>query len=74
LLAGGLDPATPAAAIAAGTLPDERVVTASVAELAEVVAAAQLAAPSLVVVGEVVRCREWLTTQRWDGLTALAAD
>ena len=60
LIAGGRSPETPAAAIASGTRPDQRVVTAPLADLPEVVAAAQLVAPALVVVGDVVRCRELL--------------
>jgi uroporphyrin-III C-methyltransferase len=55
LLAGGRDPATPAAAIASGSLPEQRVVTATLAELPTAVAAAQLVAPVLVVIGDVVR-------------------
>jgi len=58
LLAAGRDPATPAAAIASGTCPDQRVITAPLAELPEAVAAAQLVAPALVVVGDVVAFRE----------------
>ena len=64
LIAGGRSPETPAAAIASGTRPDQRVVTASLANLPEVVAAAQLVAPALVVVGDVVRYRELLAPSR----------
>ena len=60
LLAGGRAADTPAAAIAAGTRPDQRVVTAPLAELAEAVGASQLVAPALVVVGDVVRFRDLL--------------
>jgi uroporphyrin-III C-methyltransferase len=60
LIAGGRSPRTPAAAIASGTLPDQRVVTATLGDLPEAVAAAQLVAPALVVVGDVVRFRELL--------------
>jgi uroporphyrin-III C-methyltransferase len=52
LVESGKDPATPAAVIASGTLPEQEVVTAPLAELAE--AAAGLASPALVVVGDVV--------------------
>ena len=58
LLAGGLDPATPAAVISRGTCPDQEVVVADVADIAE--AAAGLPGPALVVVGEVVTLRERL--------------
>jgi uroporphyrin-III C-methyltransferase len=52
LVESGKDPATPAAVIASGTLPEQEVVTAPLAELAE--AAAGLESPALVVVGDVV--------------------
>jgi len=61
LIAGGRSPETPAAGIANGTLPGERVVTAPLSELADAVSAAELEAPALVVVGEVVALRERLT-------------
>jgi uroporphyrin-III C-methyltransferase len=75
LIAGGRSPETPAAAIAGGTRPDQRVVTAALAELPEVVAAAQLVAPALVVIGDVVRCRELLAPSALHGapVTATAA-
>jgi uroporphyrin-III C-methyltransferase len=76
LIAGGRSPETPAAAIAGGTRPDQRVVTASLADLPEVVAAAQLVAPALVVVGDVVRCRELLAPSALNGapVTATASE
>jgi uroporphyrin-III C-methyltransferase len=52
LLGGRKDPQTPAAVIARGTLPEQRVVVAPLAELPE--AARHLEPPGLVVVGEVV--------------------
>jgi uroporphyrin-III C-methyltransferase len=72
LIAGGRSPETPAAAIASGTRPDQRVVTASLADLPEVVAAAQLVAPALVVVGDVVRCRELLAPSALNGAPVIA--
>lgn len=56
LLRQGRSPDTPAALISRGTLPDERVVTAALAEIPE--RAAGVLSPALVVVGEVVRLRE----------------
>lgn len=53
LVAAGRDPATPAAVVSRGTLPDQEVVTATLDELAE--AADGLPSPALVVVGDVVR-------------------
>jgi uroporphyrin-III C-methyltransferase len=58
LLQEGLDPATPAAVISRGTCPDQEVVVADLADIAE--AAAGLPGPALVVVGEVVAVRERL--------------
>ncbi len=51
LLAGGLPPETPAAAISRGTLPDQEVARTTLAQLA--VAASDLAGPVLLVVGDV---------------------
>ena len=68
LLAGGRAPQTPAAAIASGTTPEQRVVTAPLAELPEAVAAAQLAAPAMVVIGDVVRFRELLAPSALHGV------
>jgi uroporphyrin-III C-methyltransferase len=72
LLAGGRAPQTPAAVIAGGTWPNQRVVTAPLAELPEAVAAAQLVAPALVVIGDVVRCRELLAPSAVQGAPVLA--
>jgi siroheme synthase len=58
LLDEGLDPATPAAVISRGTCPDQEVVVANVAGIAD--AAAGLPCPALVVVGDVVHLRERL--------------
>jgi uroporphyrin-III C-methyltransferase len=52
LVEHGKDPATPAAVIAEGTLPGQRVVYAPLREIAD--AAAELPSPALVVVGDVV--------------------
>jgi uroporphyrin-III C-methyltransferase len=56
LVAAGLDPATPAAVISRGTLPEQQVVVAELGTLPD--AAAGLPGPALVVVGEVVALRE----------------
>ncbi len=60
LLAAGRSAATPAAAVMDGSLPTQRVVVAPLAELAARVRAAALGAPSVLVIGEVVRLRETL--------------
>jgi uroporphyrin-III C-methyltransferase len=60
LIEGGRSPDTPAAAISNGTWPDERVVTATLGDLAAAVRAADLDAPTLLVIGDVVALRELL--------------
>jgi uroporphyrin-III C-methyltransferase len=57
LLAAGMDPATPAAAVQAGTLPGQRVVEATLGSLAERVRAAGVASPAMIVIGGVVELR-----------------
>ena len=57
LVAGGLDPATPAAVIQQGTVRGQRLLLASLGELADQVEAQGFASPSIVVVGEVVAQR-----------------
>jgi uroporphyrin-III C-methyltransferase len=54
----GRDAATPAAVIASGTLPEQRVVVAPLARIAE--AAGDIAPPALVVIGDVVSLAETL--------------
>jgi uroporphyrin-III C-methyltransferase len=73
LIAGGRDPATPAAAIAAGTCPQQRTITAPLGGLAAAVAAAQLVAPALVIVGDVVRFHELLAPAALVGPHVMAA-
>ncbi|HTO06144.1 MAG TPA: uroporphyrinogen-III C-methyltransferase [Myxococcota bacterium] len=58
VIAGGRDPATPAAAIARGTTPQQRVVTARLDELAARVSAVGLAAPTVIVIGRAVEFRQ----------------
>ena len=52
LIAAGLPPGTPSAVVSRGTLPDQELVSAPLAELSDV--AGDLPGPALVVVGEVV--------------------
>jgi uroporphyrinogen III methyltransferase/synthase len=58
LIAGGRDPATPAAAISNGSTPRQQVVVARLQDLPARVRAAKLAAPSVIVIGRVVEFRE----------------
>jgi len=57
LLAGGLDPATPAAVIQQGTVQGQRLLIATLEELADQAEAEGFSSPSIVVVGEVVAQR-----------------
>jgi siroheme synthase len=57
LVAIGRAPTTPAAVVSRATLPDARVVTGTLEDIAAKVTAAALAAPALLVVGEVVARR-----------------
>jgi uroporphyrin-III C-methyltransferase len=61
LVAHGADPQTPAAVVSRGTLPDQESVAAPLARIAD--AAAGLATPALLVVGEVVEVAELLTAR-----------
>jgi uroporphyrin-III C-methyltransferase len=71
LVAHGLPADWPAAVVAQGTLPDQQVVCATLATLADAVAAAGLRSPCLTIVGEVVRLREQLA---WFGQVAAPTD
>lgn len=57
LMAGGLAPSTPAAAIQQGTVEGQRLVLAPLGEFAEKVEEAALASPAIIVVGAVVAQR-----------------
>jgi uroporphyrin-III C-methyltransferase len=67
LIEQGREPSTPAAVIASGTLPGQRVVVARLDRIAK--AAEDLAAPALIVIGDVVSLGHVLER----GLTAVAA-
>jgi uroporphyrinogen III methyltransferase/synthase len=58
LIEGGRSPSTPAAIIEWGTYPRQRTVTATLATLAETAARAKVIAPSIAIVGDVVKLRE----------------
>lgn len=58
LVAGGLRSETPAAAIEWGTHPQQRTVTATLGTLADAVASAELGAPLITIIGDVVPLRE----------------
>ncbi len=60
LIAGGMDPALPAAVIQEGTTERQRVVTGTLADIATRAVEAGLTAPALTVIGTVVSTREEL--------------
>jgi uroporphyrin-III C-methyltransferase/precorrin-2 dehydrogenase/sirohydrochlorin ferrochelatase len=60
LVSHGLPASTPAAIVQQGTQPTQRVVTGTLDTLPQLAAQAQLHAPTLIIVGDVVRLREKL--------------
>jgi uroporphyrinogen III methyltransferase / synthase len=72
LRAAGRDGDQPAAVIERGTLPDQRVVSGSLATIADAARAAGIRAPALTVLGPVAELREqlqWFETRPLAGLT-----
>jgi uroporphyrin-III C-methyltransferase len=57
LLAGGMDPATPAAVIACATTQEQSVLVGTVASLPDAIARERVATPAIVVVGQIVKMR-----------------
>jgi uroporphyrin-III C-methyltransferase len=60
LLFHGRSADTPVAIVENGTLPDERVVTGTLGDIAETAGRAEVRSPATIVIGEVVRVREAL--------------
>jgi uroporphyrin-III C-methyltransferase len=60
LMRGGLPAATPAAVIASATLANQQVLASTLDRIASAARAANLAAPAMVVIGEIVRTRQQL--------------
>lgn len=74
LVEHGRSPETPAAVVEKASLPSQRTVVGTVATIADLVQAAGLGTPALVVVGEIVRLRErlrWFDTQPLFGARVL---
>ena len=74
LIAHGLPAHWPAAVVAQGTLPTQRVVCATLATLAAEVESEGLQSPCLTIVGEVVRLRDELAWFTSPGATARAVE
>ena len=74
LIEGGRASSTPAAVIASGSTPEQRVVTATLGSVAVAASAAQLAAPALIVIGDVVRFRDLLATSALSGALVAASE
>jgi len=71
LVAAGRDPGEPAAVVRRGTLPDQRTVTGTLADIAERVAEAGLKAPAITVIGPAARLRDsiaWFERRPLHGL------
>ncbi len=62
-IANGADPRMPAAIIDNGTRPNQRVVTGTIENIAELAAEAQLQGPAMIIIGTVVSLREKLFPQ-----------
>jgi len=71
LAAHGLAEATPAAIVQHGTTPSQRTVVGTLATLPQLALAAQLAPPTLIIIGEVVRLHAQLA---WYETSAAGAD
>lgn len=71
LLAGGLSPATPAAIIQQGTVPQQRVVTGTIENIPERATAASIKSPAVIVIGAVVNLSDPLA---WFGTAKLYTD
>lgn len=74
LIEGGRASSTPAAVIASGNTPEQRVVTAPLRDIAVIASAAQLTAPALIVVGDVVRFRDLFATSALSGARVAISD
>lgn len=60
LMNEGMDPGTPACVIHSGTLPAQKVVTATLSKIAGAVRKAKITPPGIIVIGNVIRLRDQL--------------
>lgn len=63
LIEGGKAPSTPVAVIHAASLPSQAHLVTTLGELTETLSASGLVSPSIIVIGDVVRCAEALSAQ-----------
>jgi siroheme synthase len=61
LIKHGMSGSMPLAVISKGTLPEQRVMVSTLAKAAEDVAEAKLAAPTIIIIGDVVRLHHALS-------------
>ena len=75
LMRGGLKPDTPAAVIASATLPQQQVLISTLGGIGAAARAANFAAPTMVVIGDILRTRQLLldTVARTAQIAAAAA-
>ncbi len=69
LVAHGRDPRTPVALIERGTLPGQRVIVGTLDDIVAQVAATEVHAPTLLIIGDVVRLRDALAWREGDVVT-----
>jgi uroporphyrin-III C-methyltransferase/precorrin-2 dehydrogenase/sirohydrochlorin ferrochelatase len=72
-IAAGLDPSTPAIAVAKATRPDEKIITGTIAELPARLAAEAPSGPVLVLIGHVLAERAAASVDEWLGVKRSAA-
>jgi uroporphyrin-III C-methyltransferase/precorrin-2 dehydrogenase/sirohydrochlorin ferrochelatase len=60
LIAHGMSADTPIALIEKGTLPEQKVYTSTLAEISDVIANNAISAPTLTIIGDVVKLHEKL--------------
>jgi siroheme synthase len=73
MLAAGLDPATPAVAVARATRPDEAVIAAPIAELPARLVGEAPSGPVLVLIGHVLAERATQSVDEWLGARRTAS-
>jgi len=72
LLAGGMAPQTPVAVVQSASRSAQRQLLTSLQQLPAALAASGLASPSIIVVGEVVRCADAWSAEQQDSVAASA--